>query len=132
MIDATTAFELVSLTQVLDKRVRDKFLISLIENAYLDLFELRGKEPNINLGRGYVNYIIDGKYHKLNGPARETFYDNENKMLYEHNWYFSNMRHRMDGPAYISFDKNGAISNKGYYMLGQAYDENKYFETIAR
>jgi hypothetical protein len=46
--------------------------------------------------RNYVISLIDGKYHREDGPA----YESENVKV----WYSHGIRHRMDGPAIIWYN----------------------------
>ena len=74
---------------------------------------------------GYRRYIytqveewsLDGKMHRLNGPARTSYYPS-GEINYLH-WYSFGAFHREDGPAIISYNKDGSIFEKNWYLDGK-------------
>jgi len=50
-------------------------------------------------------YSLNGKKHREDGPAVQTWYENGQKWF--ERWYLNDKRHREDGPASQSWYKNG-------------------------
>lgn len=59
-------------------------------------------------------YSVDGKYHRLDGPAIETAYGHKE-------WWLNGERQRIDGPAYERAD-----GDKSWWMNGKQYTEEEY------
>jgi hypothetical protein len=68
---------------------------------------------------GDKSWYLNGKFHRLDGPAIE--YYNGNKV-----WYLNNKRHRVGGPA-VEFS-NG---HKKWYLNGINYSQEEWFELLS-
>jgi hypothetical protein len=63
-----------------------------------------------------VIYTVDGKLHKIGGPAIID-YSLNGRVLSE--FYFVNgLRHRVEGPAMVSYFENGRPSEVAYFING--------------
>jgi antitoxin component YwqK of YwqJK toxin-antitoxin module len=63
--------------------------------------------------RSYTNYPY---YHRLNDPARISYYTNGEKVEL---WYNYNRARRIDGPACIEYHPNGQKAKETWYERGQ-------------
>ena len=65
-----------------------------------------------------ATYKIDGKLHRLDGPAYVSFY--EDGQLCVRQYCINNLNHRLDGPAYEAFHLTGKrIIPAGFYVHGK-------------
>ena len=71
--------------------------------------------PNGN--KHYERYLINGKYHRLDGPAFTSWFKNGNKCVEQ--YWVNGYRHRLDGPAITYWFKNGNKCYEGYYLNGK-------------
>jgi len=101
----------------------------IVETDYLnDIIKLTWHRVDgpayINYIGKYIEYWIDGKIHRTNGPACIKYYDDNNK---KHEIYVINgKRHRLCGPAYIEYDTNGNILQEEYYINNILYTKEQY------
>lgn len=58
----------------------------------------------------------NGRVHRLDGPAREFYY--QSGQLKSCEWYIGNQRHRETGPAVEYFSKDGRRTGATYYLNG--------------
>lgn len=98
-------------------------------------------------------YIVNGKLHKTDGPARIGYYKNgnivweewwfdgelhrtdgpasvgyhENGSICWQRWWFDGKRHRTDGPACIDYDRNGKITFQYWFINGHS-EKNDHFD----
>ena len=78
-------------------------------------------------------YYINDKLHRLDGPAYEDWYRHSNgKNLCMQQYYVNDKLHRLDGPAYISYNYDGTINCKLYYIEGIRYDDEFKFLIAAQ
>ena len=68
---------------------------------------------------GYKAWYVDGKLHRLDGPARE-WADGDKK------WYINGKLHRLDGPAAEYSDGSKSWYVEGEYMTEKEF--NKYIK----
>lgn len=59
-------------------------------------------------------WIINGMYHREEGPARLDYYDNG--LIYIESWYLMNKLHRINYPATVEYYENGLKSCVSWYM----------------
>ena len=64
-----------------------------------------------------------GEYHNDNGPAI-TFYEPDGVGLIRMDYYFNGVLHRLDGPARIVFDENNNVIRHEYYFCGIKFNGN--------
>ena len=57
---------------------------------------------------------LNGKYHRLDGPAIKEFYSDGTLRIQE--YYVNDELHRLDGPAFESFYPNGILKLQAYYV----------------
>ena len=60
--------------------------------------------------------VLNGKYHRIDGPAKTEWYENGNKKSEE--WYLYDKLHRIDGMAYIEWGENGNKKIEKWYKNG--------------
>jgi hypothetical protein len=70
----------------------------------------------------------DGEFHREDGPACTTYYENGN-IKYE-NYYINGNKHRENGPAYVSYYENGNIKFKIYYLNDKLCTNENYLKKI--
>ena len=66
------------------------------------------------------HYFLDGKRHRVDGPAY-IYYSQDGKIQYEE-YYLNDKHHREDGPAFISYYEDGKIEHESYYLNGQYHN----------
>jgi len=67
-------------------------------------------------------YFLNGKQHRENGPAIISYYKNGEL---NGEWYFFNdKQHREDGSALIHYYKDGKIMRKEYWLMGELISES--------
>lgn len=64
----------------------------------------------------------DGDCHRVDGPAYITYY--ENGALSCEEYFINGTIHRRDGPAFISYRENGKVANDIYYIDGNYLGQN--------
>ncbi len=69
-------------------------------------------------------YMVNGKRHRLNGPAYLTY--DQNGTLRGEIYFRDGVFHREDGPAIIAYSNNGSIELQSYYLKGERYDVFKW------
>jgi hypothetical protein len=67
----------------------------------------------------YEGWYIDGKSHRLDGPAYIAYYEDGSKR-YEW-WYIDGNLHRLDGPARIGYYSDGSKSYEWWYIDGKLH-----------
>lgn len=90
----------------------------LTKEWYIDGKKHRVNGPAVinyrNNGEIYEEYwYIDNKKHREDGPAIIIYKDNK---ISEEYWYINGIRHRVDGPAYRYFYNNEILGNETWYM----------------
>ena len=73
-------------------------------------------------GINRIKYIFNGKLHRENGPAYESYHQNGN--IHCREWYINGKCHRENGPAYESYHQNGHIKYRSWYINGKYLREN--------
>lgn len=53
-------------------------------------------------------YTVDGKLHRLDGPAQIDFYRDGG--VHMEQWYYMGKRHRINGPSFIAYFRNGVVN----------------------
>ena len=80
---------------------------------------MRGTNPKI-LNNGDKHWYLNGKRHRVDGPAIE-YADGDRS------WYLYGERHREDGPAVVYPD-----GTKHWYLDGKEYTEEEFGIEIHR
>ena len=73
-------------------------------------------------------FDVDEKLHRVNGPAKITYYPTGNVSGIE--YYINGKLHREDGPAYIEYRDNGNVFRETYYENGKVHRINGYARII--
>ena len=86
---------------------------------------------------GNVKYYKNDNLHNENGPAKVfTRYHNDGSKLVDEEWYIDNIRHREDGPASVEtlFDKDGNEIGRTeiYYFSGKRFSDVESFEEYVK
>ena len=66
-------------------------------------------------------WYLKGKLHRVDGPAF-VLYNKSGNIQYEA-WYFNRKRHRVDGPAYIWYYESGQIEQEDWYINGNQLND---------
>ena len=82
--------------------------------------------PNGNIS--CIEYYINGILHREDGPARTRYHEND-KIYYE-TYNINGILHREDGPAYIEYRDNGNLFREMYYENGICHRKNGYAKII--
>ena len=69
---------------------------------------------------------VDGKDHRLDGPARQYWF--ENGQLEWEVWCVNGKYHRLDGPAYQAWLENGQLIWRLWYISGVKYETEAEFQ----
>ena len=64
----------------------------------------------------YEEWRVDGKRHRLDGPAWVRYHDNG--QVESEEWLVDGKRHRLDGPAYVEYHANGQVAGEYWYVNG--------------
>ena len=66
-------------------------------------------------------------YHREDGPARTTI--TSDGIIVNEQWFIDGMRHRINGPAFISYDSKGSgdIQSCDYHILDYRVLEEDYY-----
>lgn len=54
-----------------------------------------------------ISYFLNGKEHRINGPAKQTYINNR---LFLESWYYKGNFHRIDGPASVEYHNSNKIT----------------------
>ena len=73
-------------------------------------------------------WVLNGKYHRVDGPAYQYWYKNGQKE--SEGWYLNNRRHREDGPAFINWSINGQKRIELWYLNGKFYTREKWVNQL--
>jgi hypothetical protein len=65
-------------------------------------------------------WYINGKLHRLNGPALISY---KNAIIVLEYWFINGRFHRTSGPAILDFDDNGKIEKELWLIDGKVVDE---------
>jgi antitoxin component YwqK of YwqJK toxin-antitoxin module len=74
-------------------------------------------------------WIVDGKYHREDGPAIIEWYDNGQKEF--ESWCLKGEYHREDGPAYQEWFY-GQLSHKELWLNGKQYLRKEWVEELKK
>jgi len=67
--------------------------------------------------------FIDLTWHREDGPALQEFYSGQLAIV---KYYINGKRHRLDGPAYKDFFYDGKPSSETYYINDVWYTKSDY------
>ena len=87
-----------------------------------------GDRPAIITEDGSLSWLIEGKYHRENGPAKII---NQGNGAHSYHWMKNDKLHREDGPANIW---DSAFPGRNMYefcLKGKYYSIEKYYELCA-
>ena len=70
----------------------------------------------------HERWLVNGKYHRLDGPAYIVYY--KNGSIGSEHWFVNNEYHRLDGPAFMRYNKDGSINHEEWIVHGIEIDEN--------
>ena len=82
---------------------------------HLRTFYLKDEHCTIEYNDGSKHWWLNGRYHRLDGPAIE--YIDGTKL-----WYLNGKPHRVDGPAI-----EHASGYKAWYLNGKEYSEKEHY-----
>ena len=75
---------------------------------------------------GYTIELIwkneNGHFHNENGPARISYNQNGNVRYKE--WWINDKLHNENGHAFIEYYPNGNVAYKSWYINGEHHNEN--------
>ena len=81
----------------------------------------------------YQCYKKNGKKYREDGPAViQHLISGDSIELVNKTYYINDKLHRLDGPAYISYNYDGTINCKLYYIEGIRYDDEFKFLIAAQ
>jgi len=69
-------------------------------------------------------------WHRVNGPAVICYIDGV--LIDFEVYYINDIKHRLDGPAYIEYDINGNITYVEYCINGIAYTKEQYSKELLK
>jgi hypothetical protein len=69
-------------------------------------------------------YYLNGKRHREDGPAYQSWYQNGNK--YFEAYYLNGKYHREDGPAKLRWYKDGNKYFEEYWLDNKVYSKEEY------
>jgi antitoxin component YwqK of YwqJK toxin-antitoxin module len=61
-------------------------------------------------------WIVNNKFHRLDGPAYIYYY--QNGSIEYKSWIVESELHRLDGPAYISYHEDGSRRYEHWFVNG--------------
>lgn len=109
--------------------------ISFHPNGSKKIVRFKGGLPNITndkcthfeyYSNGNISCLayfnIDEELHRVDGPAKVTYYYNNNVSAKE--YYINGKLHRDDGPARVTYNENGNMIYESYYIEGLLHREN--------
>ena len=65
----------------------------------------------------YERWLLNGNYHREDGPAYISYYENGN--VESESWLLNDKRHREDGPAYVGYYENGNVESEYWFLNGK-------------
>ena len=71
-----------------------------------------------------IEYLLNGKLHRKDGPAYQRWYENGQKFI--ESYYIKNKLHKEDGPASQSWFENGQKLSEEYYINGKLHRKDGY------
>lgn len=77
--------------------------------------------PAIENTNGYQAYVVDGKFHRLGGPAQ--IWDENN-----YNYFEDDKLHRLDGPACVRSNPNA----NQYFIKGKCFSKEQFDQEVAK
>jgi len=63
-------------------------------------------------------------WHRLDGPAYQKF--NRNGQVAYEVYYINDKQHRLGGPSFQSFSETGKLNYRVYYINGKHYTKTEY------
>jgi hypothetical protein len=82
-------------------------------------------EANYDDELDYENDVYDVYYfHRLDGPAYQVWYKNGQKK--KEVWFKDDNYHRLDGPAMLAWDKNGNKTEERYFINNKELLPNEF------
>ena len=84
-----------------------------------------GDLPAIITEDGSLSWLIEGKYHRENGPASII---NQGNGAHSYHWVQNDKEHREDGPANIWDSAFPERNMYEFYLKGKYYSIEKYYE----
>jgi hypothetical protein len=81
-----------------------------------------------NGNKCYEEWHKEGMRHREDGPAFISYYS-DGSTNYEY-WYKDGKLHREDGPAYISYNQDGGEHYETWDLCDQEYAESAYNDII--
>ena len=71
-------------------------------------------------------YHLNGKYHRIDGPAYSRWYSNG--QLKSEQYLVKDKHHRTDGPCHRYWDENGQLWWEVYWFKGKMIPEEIFFK----
>ena len=78
----------------------------------------------------YIDYKLDGKLYREDGPASQVFYDNG--QIYSETYIKDGKMHREDGPSSQYWYNDGTKEKEYYYLNDIGYDKKEWIEELKR
>ncbi len=83
-----------------------------------------------------VNYIVNGKLHRVDGPAKVSYFPKKNragKSIIQREMYFVNGEpHNTKGPAVKIFDESGKLIKARYCLNGDTFrNKNEWLQKLS-
>jgi len=75
-------------------------------------------------------WLLNGKRHKKDGPAYQTWYENGQKL--NEIWYLNDKLHREDGPAYQRWSENGQKNYEIWSLKGIYYSRVDWINQLKK
>ena len=83
-----------------------------------------------NGNKGYEIWYLNGKKHREDGPAYQSWYKNGQK--YYERWYLNGKSHREDGPVSQEWHENGQKEYESWYLNDKEYSKEDWLEELKR
>jgi antitoxin component YwqK of YwqJK toxin-antitoxin module len=93
------------------------------EDGLLNRFCVANK--NIDGHIYFEEYSLNGKYHRLDGPAFIEYYKSGN--IYMEQYYLNGEFHCVNGPAIVCYKENGRFSSRKYFLFGKLIEKEDFY-----
>ena len=89
-------------------------IVSIHDIKYFHTIELKLNNKSVKINDNSILYLLNNRHHRLDGPAFTKWYKNGLKWYEE--YYVNSRPHRIDGPGYTKWYENGLKCIEIYYI----------------
>ena len=78
----------------------------------------------------WEKWWLDGEYHNEEGPAFVSY--KKDGSVWREEWWLNGKRHNEEGPAIIYYERDGSVIGKSWWLDGVNYTEEEWKDLVFR